>query len=192
MAIGLLNATISYLDGYIFIDKEIFKKIAGNPDYDSSKILHLYKHNTPLHSFLVWDKPVSNALYLNFDLELPKDSVFNFVFNFKNDESFKMLRLDNRERDKNCVLHCTQKYFWIERLIAEPESPPEKPILPVEIKIDFKKKEFTFTVDGTLYKFKDWKDSKRNKNIFDEFKPGLRIGFLNEVGPVSLLNIRVE
>ncbi|OHE59587.1 MAG: hypothetical protein A2Z47_04365 [Thermodesulfovibrio sp. RBG_19FT_COMBO_42_12] len=66
MAIGLLNATISYLDGYIFIDKEIFIKIAGNPDYDSSKTLHLYKHNTPLHSFLVWDKPVSNALFLIF------------------------------------------------------------------------------------------------------------------------------
>ncbi|OHE59586.1 MAG: hypothetical protein A2Z47_04360 [Thermodesulfovibrio sp. RBG_19FT_COMBO_42_12] len=76
-------------------------------------------------------------------------------------------------------------------MIAEPESPPEKPILPVEIKIDFKKKEFTFTVDGTLYKFKDWKDSKRDKNIFDELKPGLRIGFLNEVGPVSLSNISI-
>lgn len=191
MAIGLLNATISYLDRYIFVDKEIFEKIACNPDYDSSKVLHLKLHNTILHSLLVWNKPVSNALSLNFDLELPKDSVFNFCFNFANDGSFMMLRLDNRERDKNCLLHCTQRYFWRERLIADPESPPDKPLLPVEIRIDFQKEEFTFAVDGTTYNFRD-KDTKKEKNLFAELKPNLRIGFFKEVGPVSLSNICIK
>ena len=188
MAIGLLNATISHLDRYIFIDREIFEKLTGIPEYNSSKALHLRMHNRPLHSFLVWNKPVSNALVLKFDLELPKDSVFNFVFNFKNDGSFKMIRLDNRQVCKNCLLHCTQKYFWRERLIAEPGSPPDKPILPVEIKIDFGNKCFSFTVDGQAYCFKD-KDTKKDKSLFEEFKPDLRIGFFNEVGPVSLSNL---
>lgn len=191
MAIGLLNATVSYLDRQIFIDKEIFEKIAGNPDYDSSKILNLRLLNSPLHSFLVWNKPVSNTLFLNFDLDLPKDSVFNFVFNFANEGSFKMLRLENRQIYKNCVLHCTQKYFWRERLIADPESPPDKPVFPLEIKIDFKKKEFTFAVDGTLYSFKDINTNKVI-NLFTELKPDLKIGFFNEVGPVSLSNIRLK
>src|SRR4030067_1530604 len=191
MAMGLLNATISYLDRYIFIDKEIFEKITGNPDSSSSRGLHLTMHNTPLTSFLVWNKPVSNALSLNLDLELPKDSVFNFIFNFVNDGSFRMLRLENRQIYNNCVLHCTQKYFWRERLIADPESPPDKYILPVEIKIDFKKKDFTFTVDGTLYTFKD-KDTKKVINLFTELKPDLKIGFFNEVGPVGLSNIRFK
>lgn len=188
MAMGLLNATVSYLDRQIFIDKEIFEKIAGNPDYSSRRDLYLTMHNTPLNSFLVWNKPVLNTLFLNFDLDLPKDSVFNFVFNFAHEGSFKMLRLENRQIYKNCVLHCTQKYFWRERLIADPESPPDKPVLPVEIKIDFKKKEFIFAVAGTLYSFKDI-DTNKIINLFAELKPDLKIGFFNEVGPVSLSNI---
>ena len=189
MAIGLLNATVSYLDRYIFIEKEIFEKIAGTPDYDSSKTLHLKLHNVPLHSFLVWKNPVSNKVSLAFDLELPKDSVFNFVFNFKNDGSFKMIRLDNREKFNNCLLHCTQKYFWRERLIVEPESLPDSAILPIEIKIDFPNKEFIFAVAGAPYVFKD-KDKKTVRDIFDELVPGLRIGFFNEVGPVRIANFR--
>ena len=192
MAIGLLNATVSYLDRYIFIDKEVFEKFVGNPDYDSSKVLHLRLYKTPLHSFLVWNKLITDGLLLKFDLELPKDSVFNFVFNFANEGNFKMIRLDNRYGSKsgylNCVLHCTQKYFWRERLIADPVSPPDKPILPVEIKIDFKKNEFTFSVDGTLYSFKD-KDTRKDKSLFTELKSDLRIGFFNEVGPVNISNI---
>lgn len=191
MAIGLLNATVSYLDRYNFIDKEIFEKVAGNPEYDSSRSLQLRLDKTPLHSFLVWNKLVPNKLILNFDLDLPKDSVFNFVFNYKNDASFKMIRLDNRHIYKNCVLHCTQKYFWRKRLIAEPESLPDKPILPVEIIIDFDSKVFSFTVDRTLYSFKD-KDTRNNRSLFDELKTQLKIGFFNEVGPVSLSNIRVR
>ena len=102
-----------------------------------------------------------------------------------------MIRLDNRAVYKNCVLHCTQKYFWSERLIADPESPPDKPMLPVEIKIDFKKRDFSFIVDGTSYSFKD-KDTRKNGDLFDELKSGLRIGFFNEVGPVSLSNIHFK
>lgn len=196
MAIGLLNATVSYLDRHIFINKEIFEKIAGNPDYDSKVLyLKLDKENpyNKTHSFLVWNRKISDTLSLNFDLELSKDSVFNFVFNFVNDGSFKMLRLDNRERDKNCVLHCTQKYFWKERLIADPESPPDKPVLPVEIKIDFKRGEFRFAVDKNPYSFKDWgKDTGNIRDLFTELKKDLKIGFFNEVGPVSLSNIRIE
>lgn len=195
MAIGLLNATVSYLDRYIFIDKEIFEKFAGNPDYDSSKALHLILHNPPLHSFLVWNKPITDRLLLKFDLELPKDSVFNFVFNFANEGNFKMIRLDNRYGSKsgylNCVLHCTQKYFWRERLIAEPKSPPDKSILPIEIEMDLKNKDFAFTVDSTSYSFND-KDTRKNRDLFDELKSGLRIGFFNEVGPVILSNIHFK
>lgn len=88
-------------------------------------------------------------------------------------------------------MHCTQKYFWRERLIADPESPPDKLVLPVEIKIDFKNKDFSFTVDGNPYNFKD-KDTKRDRNLFDELKSNLKIGFFNEVGPVNLSNIRFK
>ena len=67
MALGLLNATIGDLSQYIFIDKEVFLKIEGIPDYDSSsKVLHLKLYNTPLHSFVVLNRKVSDTLSLSF------------------------------------------------------------------------------------------------------------------------------
>lgn len=87
-----------------------------------------------------------------------------------------------------CTVH---RSIFGERLIADHESPPDKPILPVEIKIDFSREEFTFAVDGVLYNFKD-RDTKTQKSLFTELKPDLRIGFFNEVGPVRLSNICIK
>jgi len=192
MALGLLNATISHLAQYIFVDKKIFRKLAGNPDYDySNRVLHLKLHHTPLHSFLVLNQQVSNTLSLNFNLELPPGSIFNFVFNFVDEGNFKMIRLDNRRNSRfpNCVLHCTQKYVWTRILLADPAQPAQKPLLSVAINIDFSNKVFSLNVDGDSYKFKD--ERNNYKNPFDEIKPNLKIGFFNEEGPVKLSNIRL-
>lgn len=186
MALGLLNVTIDNLSGQRFIKKEIFRKIEGNPDYSNS-VLTLEFHGTRLHSFLVSDRPISNNLSLNFDLELSPDSLFNFVFNFVDDGNFNMLRLDNRKIYPNCVLQCTQKYLWKPILFADPINPPEKPLFAVGINIDFQKKVFSLDVDGDIYSFKD--PNGNVKNLFDEIKRNLKIGFFNEVGTVKLWNI---
>jgi hypothetical protein len=188
MALGLLNATIRDLAQYIFIDKEVFLKIAGIPDYDSSKVLHLRTHaSSPLHSFVVLNRNVSDTLSLSFDLELPRRSIFNFVFNFKDEGDFKMLRLDNRERWKNCVLHCTQKYSWKEILSAYPAHPPGTGPMPVVIKVDFPNQVFSLDVNGVSYSFKDHQGN--DTNLFNEISPNLKIGFFNEEGTVKLSNI---
>lgn len=189
MALGLLNATIGHLAQYIFIDKEIFRKLAGNPDYDSNRVLHLKLHRTPLHSFLVLNRQISNTLSLNFDLELPQGSVFNFVFNFVDEDNFKMLRLDNRRnpRTPNCLLYCTQKYFWRIILFADPPHPPPKSLLSIAITVDFPKKLFSLAVNGDSYSFKDEKGNV--KDLFSQIKPNLKIGFFNELGTVKLSNI---
>jgi len=192
MALGLLNASVSHLAQYIFIDKEIFRKLAGNPDYDySNKVLHLKLHRTPLHSFLVLNRQIANTLSLNFDLELPQGSIFNFVFNFVDEANFKMLRLDNRgnPRFPNCVLHCTQKYFWKGILSADYPHPPQEQLLSIAINTDFPNKIFSFAVNEDSYSFKDKRDNY--KNLFDELEPNLKIGFFNEEGPVKLSNIRL-
>jgi len=189
MALGLLNATIGDLAQYIFVDKNVFLKIAGTPDYDSNKVLHLRTHSPPLHSFVVLNSKVMDTLSLSFDLELPQRSIFNFVFNFKDDGDFKMLRLDNRNRWPNCVLHCTQKYSWKVMLFANPVSPPSTSPMPVVIKIDFPNRVFTLEVNGYSYSFKDRQGKSRD--LFTEISPDLKIGFFNEVGTVKLSNIRL-
>lgn len=189
MALGLLNATIGDLAQYIFVDKNVFLKVAGTPDYDSNKVLHLRTHPSPLNSFVVLNRNVSDTLSLSFDLELPQRSIFNFVFNFKDEGDFKMLRLDNRERWPNCILHCTQKYSWKEALYADPDSPPSAGTMSVVIGIDFPNQIFSLSVNGDSYSFKDRQGKARD--LFDEISPDLRIGFFNEEGTVKLSNIHL-
>lgn len=192
MALGLLNATIDHLSQYIFIGKNRFRKIAGNPNLDSSGVLNLNLHKTRLHSFLVLENNVKTALSLAFDLELPRKSIFNFVFNYKDDGNFKMLRLDNRreKRTPNYILHCTQKYFWTPTLKIDPEFPPDKDHMTVKIEIDLPHKLFSFEVDGQKYAVTSM-DGK-SKELFDQIKPNMKIGFFNEVVTVKLSNIRLK
>ncbi len=192
MALGLMNATLEHLSHNIFIGKEIYQIVAGSPDYDKNKVLHLNLARTRVHSFVITRCHITNTLSLSFDLEFQGKSVFNFIFNYKNIGSFKMLRLDNRREPKtaNCLLHCTQRYFWREELFSEDLFPPTKPIFQVQIKIDRSKKLFRFIVDGKDYSFKDGSGVKID--LFDELISDLQIGFFNEIGPVKLHNIKLQ
>ncbi|MGB2808900.1 MAG: hypothetical protein WBC22_14245 [Sedimentisphaerales bacterium] len=191
MALGLLNATLSCLSQNIFIGKDVYQKVAGRPDYDKDHVLHLNLDRTSVHSFVTTKSTVAERLSLSFDLELPANSIFNFVFNFKDDGNFKMLRLDNRRHPHkpNCLLRCTQRYFWIPIMWAKDTFPPSsKKIFPVDIEIDKSNKLFRFTVDGKEYQFVD--DQGKTSDLFAEFTPGLKVGFFNENRPVKLHNIK--
>jgi hypothetical protein len=192
MAMGLLNATIQNLDRNIFIGKHIFEKLAGTPYYDSGKMLQLNVDRTRHHSFLILKKPITQKLSVTFDLELSRDSLLNFVFNYVNEDDFKMVRLDNRPlpRCLNSVLKSTQKYVWHEKFLADPPKPPAKEQFPVAIEIDLPNRVFEFKVDGQALTFQD--ANGNNKQLFDEMTPSTRIGFFNEVGPAKLSNIAIN
>jgi len=191
MAIGLLNATITSLSKKIFIEKNIFTVIEGNPDY-SENILYLKLHRTPLNSCLVLEQPVSDKITISFDLELPKKSILNFIFNYSDENSFKMIRLDARETPEfhNCLLHCTQKYFWRKIFVAQPQKPSSDTLLRVEVSIDFGNQIFTFNVNSKQYIFKE-PTSGAERDIFKEIVPNKKIGFFNEVGPIKLQNVKL-
>lgn len=192
MALGLLNATIQNLDRNIFIGKHIFEKLAGTPYYDSSKMLHLRLNITPHHSFLVLTKPISQRLFITFDLELSRNSLLNFIFNYVNEGDFKMVRLDNRPitHCPNSVLKSTQKYVWHEILLANPRKPPEKEQFPVRIEIDLPNRVFEFMVDGQTCTFED--SNGNAKQLFGQVTPSTRVGFFNEEGPAKLSNIAID
>lgn len=192
MALGLLNATIGHLAQFIFIEKNRFRKIEGKPHLDSSGVLNLNLQRTRLHSFVVLERQIDRALSLAFDLELPPGSIFNFVFNFKDEGNFKMFRLDNRreKRTPNYVLRCPQKYFWTPTLRVKPEFPPDKEHMSVEIKLDFVNKVFSFEVDGQEYEVTSM-DGKP-KALFDEIQRNMKVGFFNEAVTVKLSNIQLS
>ena len=191
MALGLLNATIQNLDRNIFIEKHIFEKLAGTPYYDSSNTLHLRLDTTPHHSFLILKKPIPQKLLITFDLELSRNSLLNFVFNYVNEGDFKMARLDNRPiaHCPNAVLKSTQKYVWHEILYANPRKLPEKEQFPVRIEINFLNSVFDISVDGIPCTFEDFGGNVQQ--LFGQVTPSTRIGFFNEEGPAKLSNIAI-
>lgn len=192
IAIGLLNTTIQSLNQNVFIKKHIFKKIDGEPNYDSNDVLHLKTANTPFNSFIVLNKPISRKVDIKFDLELPQGSLINFVFNYEDEGNFKMVRLDNRGVNAypNGVLRSSQKYSWKVYLFAKMKEPPEKDLYPVNINIDYDNNVFDFIVDNFDYKFMNKRGIK--KDLYDELRTNKRIGFFNEVGSVRLSNIEIN
>jgi hypothetical protein len=121
LALGLLNATIQNLDRNIFVGKHIFKKVSGNPNYDSTKnILRLVAVETPHNSFIILNRSVSDKLMISFELDLHTRSLFNFVFNYVDDGDFRMVRLDYRRKLvwPNAVLWSKRKYSWDYYLVA--------------------------------------------------------------------------
>jgi hypothetical protein len=192
MALGLLNATLQNLDRNVFIGKHRFEKIAGSPDYDDDGVLRLPLNGTPHRSFVLLRDPISGKCHIRFDLHLSPKSLLNFVFNYAGDGDFKMVRLDGRpdKRYANGVLVCSQKYRWAEILTADPKKPPESEQFPVEISIDVRGGVFDFTVNGSTYKFVDKKGHP--KALALELRPGLRVGFFNEVNSVRLSSILIE
>lgn len=190
MAIGLLNATIEQLSNSIFIGAEILETISGHPRLDLSKVLHLDLANTRTHSFSVLKRNIDSKLEIEFEIDLDAGGLFNFVFNYLDDSSFKMLRLDSREstRTPNALLYSKQRYHWNVVGEAEEKQPPQG-VFGVSIYIDFNEQKFIFSVNGKPHKF--FKTNNKEINLFSELKKGLRVGWFNEVRPVKMYKIKI-
>ena len=127
---------------------------------------------------------------IEFEIDLDVGGLFNFVFNYRDDSSFKMLRLDSRESTPtpNALLYSKQRHKWNIAGKAEEQNPPQG-VFDISIHIDFNEQNFTFSVNGNPYKF--FKASNKEIDLFSELKEGLRIGWFNEERPVKMYNIKI-
>jgi hypothetical protein len=190
MAIGLLNTTIDQLSKYIFIGHEILEIISGRPRYDLSRIHHLDVSSTRTHSFVILKRKIDTILDLQCELELGKNAIFNFVFNFVDESNFNMLRLDNRDNPMtpNALLSSKQKHHWFIVAEADQKQPPPGPI-KLEVKIDTSINLFLFNVTDVSYSFSN---TDGTVDLFSQFKKGLQVGWFNEVEPVKVTNLKIK
>lgn len=190
IAIGLLNSTIDQLSRFIFIGHEILERISGRPRYDLSRVLHLDVGKTRTHSFVILKRNIETFLDLRCELELGKNAIFNFVFNFADESNFNMLRLDNRDaqRTPNALLSSKQKHHWYIVAEADHKQPPQG-LINLRVSIDTSRRRFLFNVNGTDYSF----TSKQvTIDLFAQFKEGLRVGWFNEIDPVKIVNLQIR
>jgi len=182
IALGLMNHTISKLEKIRFIEEKIWKVISGIPVYNSSQKQIEFKLFRPLrtHSFLVTEDYAGNNIEVNFDLHIGEDAVFNFVFNYENEERFHMLRFETRRNEFCGVLHCEHKYAW--RLIEEYNSKWNiKTAEPNKLLIHIYSTNLKLHLNG--------KEELSSKSIPCDNKK--YIGFFNEVNNVYISNLSI-
>lgn len=114
IALGLMNHTMSRLEKMRFINEKIWHVVSGIPAYNAGQNKIEFKLFYPIstHSFMVTKDYTGNELEINFDLHIGENAVFNFVFNYENDERFHMLRFETRKNEPCGILHCEHKYAW--------------------------------------------------------------------------------
>lgn len=182
IALGLMNHTISKLEKIRFIEEKIWKVVSGVPVYNSSQQQIEFKLFRPLrtHSFLVTEDYAGNDVKVNFDLHIGEDAVFNFIFNYENEERFHMLRFETRKNEFSGVLHCDHKYAW--HLIEEYNSKwnintaePNKVLIHID--------------SANLKLYLNGNEELSNKSIPCDNKK--YIGFFNEVKNVSITNLSI-
>lgn len=190
MAIGLLNTTIDQLSKYIFIGHEILERISGRPRFDLSGILHLDVGKTRTHSFLILKRDIETFLDICCEIELGKNGIFNFIFNYADESNFDMLRLDNRDGPKtpNALLSSKQKHHWYIIAKAAQLQPPQG-LINLRVTIDMQNRQFLFNVNGADYSFSN---KHGPVNLFNGFNKGLRVGWFNEIAPVKISNLQIQ
>lgn len=183
VALGLMNHTISKLEKIRFIEEKIWRVLSGIPVYSAGqkKIDFKVFYPIPTHSFIVTEDYVGNNLEVSFDLHMGDYHVFNFVFNYEDEQKYHMLRFETRKNEFCGILHCDHKYAW--RLIEEYKgkwdiktSEPNR----VRIRID----------SGDLKVYLNGNEQLQGKQIpWDNQKS---IGFFNEVESVYISNLLVN
>jgi len=183
VALGLMNHTISKLEGIRFLEEKIWRVLSGIPVYSAGqkKIDFRASYPIPTHSFMVTEDYVGNNLEVSFDLHMGDYHVFNFVFNYADEEKFHMLRFETRKNEFCGLLHCDHKYAW--RLIEEYKGKWDvKTVEPnnVRIRID----------SGDLKVYLNGNEQLQGKKIPCDNQKG--IGFFNEVNSVYISNLSVS
>lgn len=183
IALGLMNHTIAKLEKMRFIEEKIWKVISGIPVYNSSQKQIEFKLFYPIltHSFIVTEDYASSNIEINFDLHIGDGTVFNFVFNYENEEKFHMLRFETRKNDYCGILHCEHKYHW--RMIEKYNS-------KWNIKTTEPNKVSIRTGNGELKVYLNGNEELSGESIPCDNKKC--IGFFNEVNDVYISNLSIK
>lgn len=182
IALGLMNHTISKLEKIRFIEEKIWKVMSGIPVYNSSQKQIEFKLfcQSLTHSFLVTEDYSGNNIEVHFDLHIGEGAVFNYVFNYENEERFHMLRFETRKNEFCGVLHCEHKYAW--SLIEEYNS-------KWNIKTTEPNKVLIRSDSTNLKLYLNGQEELSSKSIPCDNKK--HIGFFNELNNVYINNLSI-
>lgn len=181
LALACLNALIEHYENKRFVAESTWDLKYGVCRV-SNGIIHMPQKipvSFPNVPILVTEIEAHKGI--SFGVKLPEDAIFNFVYNFKHLGDFMAFRIDGRKpgyRD-NGRLICEKWPNWLcqNRYKKEPEVKAS-----YKVNVNFEN-QFEVKID----------DEKLELNNAEwKFEKNYAIGFMTELGPVSISNIELN
>jgi len=188
MALACLNALIEKYSPQRFAANHIWHVDYGFTQILSKSLIQISPKSGEKHSVLVTDLPASTFRKISFDVLMPPDTIFNFLFNYFSLDNWRAARIDAREvrsmygKDAG-LLFCNHWQAWhvIGRYVKEPKGDDLKHSVVVRLESPRK---FSIYVDGQILALR--------RNVDWGFDEHGRIGFMGELGPISIDNLSVD
>ena len=189
LALACLNALIEMYGPKRFVAEQQWQLDYGVAQVPDDKAIHMPPNPGDHVSLLVSEKEAGNFKEITFRVIISPKTIFNFVYNYFSLDDFMAARIEGREEyaqsGYNGRLVCTKWRAWsISGLyIVSSEPDPQKREYIVRVVLD---------PPGTFSVIVDDRPLELTDQGGWDFDPAGKIGFMTELGLVSILGLKVQ
>lgn len=188
LSVACLNALIEMYEPYRFVARQEWQKLFGVAHVLDERTINLPQVGNEV-SLITSNFSASNIKQVSFRVIVPRDAIFDILFNFQSKDNFIGARIEGREATPgkgldNGRLICTKWHDWV---ISEGYTPTSEPnpaqrehLISIVLDVN---SVFSITVDNTQLELLD--------GVGWEFDPTGKIGFMCEHGAISILDLQV-
>lgn len=185
-AVACLNALIEKYSAQRFAANHVWKLVQGEARVPADKTIEMIPSGRG--ALLVTDAAANSLTRMMFRLLIPPGAIFNLVYNYSSIDHWRAVRVEGREGPSgrgqdNGLIECWAWGAWANsgRYINEPD--PKLRQHEIQVVLDPPGSFQTF-VDGVLLELADGVDWG--------FDPDGRVGFMTELGLVSIVDLTLE
>ncbi|MBI1279194.1 MAG: hypothetical protein GC179_13795 [Anaerolineaceae bacterium] len=181
-AIASLNSLIEQYENLRFIANQEWRLMCGIAQVPDIKSIHMPQNPDDLVSLLISEQKASYFKEISFHVIIPRDAVFNFIYNFQSINSFTGARIEGHEQNNNGRFRCVKWRTWPINAHYITYTPSAKQRHTVRIVLN-PPENFALIVDGIELELED--------NTPWGFHANKKIGFMTELGLVSILGMKI-
>jgi hypothetical protein len=190
LALAALNALIEKYQLRRFVAAQEWTRVYGLAQVPADNVIHMPQNPGENASVLISELPAERFQKIKFEVIIPPGAIFNFVYNYFSLDQFMAARIEGREGGDgrgldNGRLICTKWQVWTisGRYSAASEPKPRQHQHAVQVVLN-PPGTFDLSVDGvplTLEGGVSW-----------DFNPQGKVGFMTEIGGVSVKDLMLE
>jgi hypothetical protein len=189
-AVACLNALIEKYSAQRFAANHIWRLEHGLAQVPSNNTIQMIPNPGRYGSLLVSDLPAERFRQMTFRVFIPPGAIFNLVYNYSSLDKWRAARVEGRERadargKDNGLIVCWEWGAWANSGRYTNESEPDPKLRQHEIQL-------VLDPPGNLNMIVDGVPLELEACVDWEFDPQGRIGFMTELGLVSVVDLVLQ